>query len=202
MNKLILLILSVFLLSGCQTSSLSINKSQELVLEYDIDKLKLSNKVISSKSLNYKDLFVKQLVLADEKGRVLFYEDAMTELDFEFNYNELRTVLFIFGDLDEYEIVYRRNNLYFLQLLLTDKTRVNLILQASSDQAISYVYGFSNQEFIKLAKEIHIDSDADVKSLKAQGQTLEASQESLAKWNSKMVYFAPLITPLRGMGNL
>lgn len=204
MKKIILVICTVLFLSGCQTSSLGINKSEELVLKYNVDKLKLSSDAKIVKSLNFKDLFVDQYILKDEHGRVLFYEDARTDMNYEFNFKDLHTLLLIFGDINRYEMVYHRNNLTFVQLFLKNNTRVNVILQANSDQIISYVYGFSNHEFIKLAKEINVDSKekVEVKRLKLQSQTLVESQEPLTQWNDKMVFFAPLITPVRGMGRL
>ena len=202
MYKTALIILTIIFFSGCQTSSLEVNKNRELVLKYNVGELKLSNKVTAIKSLNYKDLFVEQYTLKDEYNRVLFYEDAKTALEYEFNFNDLNTLLLIFGDINQYEIVYRRNNLTFVQLVLKDDTRLNVLLQASSSQIISYVYGFSNYEFIKMAKEINTDSKGEVKRVKLQAQTIIDEHYPLTKWNDKMVYFAPLITPIRSMGKL
>ncbi len=202
MNKIILIILTVLFLSGCQISTLEINKSEELVLKYNVSELKFSNDILSVKSLNYKDLFIDQYILKDDNGRVLFYEEARTEVNYEFNFNDLLTILLIFGDLNQYEILYQRNNLTFFQLVLKDKTRVNVMLQANNTQEISYVYGFSNQEFTELAKEINADASGKVTELDFQGRTLKESQKPLTNWNAEMVFFAPLITPLRTAGRL
>ena len=50
----------------------------------------------NEKLLNFKDLFVEQYKLENQKGNVLFYEDARTTLDFEFNFGALYTVMYIF----------------------------------------------------------------------------------------------------------
>ena len=138
--------------------------------------------------------------MENQEGRILFYEEARTELNYEFNFGGLYTVMYIFDDAQKYEEVYRKNNLRMVQIELKDKTRVNVLIQASDTQIISYVYGFSNHEFIKLARELAIDSDTEVKQLTYQGITLTKSQKPVTNWNDKIVYFAPLITPLRMMG--
>ena len=108
--------------------------------------------------------------------------------------------MYVFNDAREYEEVYRKNNLRLVQLKLKDRSYVNILIQASDTQVISYVYGFSNYEFIKLAKELSADSDIEIKRLKYQGLSLTLSQAPVTNWNDKLVYFTPLITPLRMMG--
>jgi len=160
----------------------------------------LSNTVVDTKSLNYKDLFINIYKLKDSNGRVLFYEDAKTELNFEFNFSELYTVMYVFDDAQEYEEVYKRNNLSFVQIKLKDKRYLNVIIQASDTQEYSFVYGFSNEEFLKLAKSVVLKDDKKDLVLKYKGVVFDANAKSLSEWNDKLVYFTPLITPLRVMG--
>ena len=200
MKQTLLFLLITIFFTGCTTSSLGLNKKEELVFNYNTESFLLSNSVVEEKLLNYKDLFVKQYKLKDENGRVLFYEDASTALDFEFNFGGLYTVMYIFDNAKEYEEVYRKNNLTLVQLKLKKTQYVNVLIQASDTQVISYVYGFSNHEFLKLARELAKDSDKEIKQLKYQGDSLSDSQAPLTNWNDKMVYFTPLITPLRVMG--
>ena len=145
-------------------------------------------------------MFVKQYKLKNEDGRVLFYEDARTELNFEFNFSGLYTVMYVFDDAQEYEEVYRKNNLRLVQLKLKDKKSVNVLIQASDTQEISYVYGFSNDEFLKLATKLAENPDKEVKLLEYEGITLNKSQEVITNWNDKLVFFTPLIRPMRMMG--
>jgi len=196
---LLFLFIGIFFI-GCTTSSLKLNKKEELLFTYNAESFLLSNSITESKLLNYKDLFVEQYKLEDESGRVLFYEDARTALNFEFNFGGLYTVMYIFDDAKEYEEVYRKNNLRLVQLKLKNSQYVNVLIQASDTQVISYVYGFSNHEFLKLAKKLVKDSGEEIQQLKYQGVSLSKSQAPLTNWNDKMVYFTPLITPFRVMG--
>jgi len=199
MKKIIFVLLSMLLLGGCTTSSLVLSKKDKLILNYDADSFVVTNKVISKESINFKDLLVMQHKLkAGDKG-VLFYEDIRTSLNFEFNYGGLYTLLYVFNDAQKYEIFYKRNNLKMLQICYDGKNYVNVILQASDTQEYSYVYGFSNEEFIKIYNKIKTDN-TKAPTLKYQGITFENGSKNITNWNDHLVYFVPLITPLRVMG--
>ena len=198
MYKIALLLIAGILFVGCSTSSLNLNK-KELVLNYNSNNFLLSNSIIEDKLLNYKELFVKQYKLEDQSGRILFYEEAKTTLNFEFNFGDLYTVMYIFDDAQAYEEVYRKNNLRLIQLELKNSMYINVLIQASDTQIISYVYGFSNDEFLSLARELLNDSKEKIKPLENLGLVLNKSQEPLTKWNDTMVYFTPLITPFNQM---
>ena len=185
---------------GCTHSSLKLNKKEELFFSYDSKQFLLSNTIVESKLLNYKDLFVKQYTLKDENSRVLFYEEARTDLSFEFNFSDLYTVMYLFNDAQEYEEIYRKNNLFLVQLKLKNKSHVNVLIQGNDRQKISYVYGFSNKEFLQLATKLSESSGENIIQLKHEGTTLEINQNSITNWNDKLVYFTPLITPIRTIG--
>ncbi len=199
MKNIILIILSLFVLVGCSTSSLKLNKSDELVLKYSSENILFTNKVLDSKLLNFKDLFVTMYKLKDEDGRVLFYEDVRTAQEFEFNYGGLYTVMHIFDNRKKYDEVYRRNNLRLVQFKLDSSTYLNVLIQASDTQIYSYVYGFSNEEFLKIAQMVKVKDDDELGELKHEGIVLNDASKPLSNWNDKMVYFTPLITPLRGV---
>lgn len=200
MKFITMMIITLFLFVGCSTSSLVLHDDEKLVLGYDSNSVLLSNNIVESESLNYKDLFIYIYKLKDTNGRVLFYEDAKTELNFEFNFSELYTVMYIFGDAQEYEEVYKRNNLSFVQIKLKDNRYLNVIIQASDTQEYSFVYGFSNEEFLKLAKSVVLKDDKKDLVLKHDGLVFDSNAKPLSEWNDKLVYFTPLITPLRIMG--
>lgn len=199
MKKFILLICSVLFLAGCHTSSLNLDKSNELILGYNNNSYMLSSQVLSSKFLNYKDLFINQYMLKDKNGRVLFFEDLETSVDFEFNYKELYTLLYIF-DTTKYEMFYQDENLTLLQVKLKNKKYVNVILESNDTQEISYVYGFSNEDFRKIALKLQTKKDDKLPELKENIVFLNDTSKPLTKWSSDVVYLTPLITPVRYQG--
>lgn len=199
MKNLILIFLTLIILVGCSTSSLKLNKDKELVLKYNSSDLLLANKIIDSSFLNFKDLFVTIYKLEDENGRVLFYEDARTSLNFEFVERGLYSVMYIFNNIQRYDIVYERSNLKLVQFALKDKRYLNVMIQASDSQMYSYAYGFSNKEFMEIAKKIKTNDSDKIKELKHEGLVFNNTSEAISNWNDRLVFFTPLITPLRSM---
>lgn len=199
MKNLILIFLTLIILVGCSTSSLKLNKDKKLVLKYNSSDLLLANKIIDSSFLNFKDLFVTIYKLEDENGRVLFYEDARTSLNFEFVERGLYSVMYIFNNIQRYDIVYERNNLKLVQFALKDKRYLNIIIQASNSQIYSYAYGFSNKEFMKIAKKIKTNDSNTIEKLKHEGLVFNNTSEAISNWNDELVFFTPLIAPLRTM---
>ncbi len=201
MKKFILIFLSFFILAGCSTSSLQLNKGEELVLNYGSDNVVLTNEIVTKDFLNFKDLFVTIYTIKDNKQRVLFYEEAQTALDFEFNFGGLYTVMYIFDDAKEYHEVYKKNNLRLVQLKLKDSSYLNVMIHAGDIQLYSYVYGFSNKEFMELAQTLVKKDDTKLGTLTHEGIVFDNSSKPLSNWNDTVVFFAPLITPFRTLGS-
>jgi len=197
MKKVLFLIFIGLFLTACQTSSLSIDKSKALNLHYNSEQLVVADKILSNNYINYKDLYVQQYKMQDD-GATLFYEALKTDLSYEFNYTGLYSVMLIFDDAKEYEIIYRRNNLVFLQLKLKSKLIVNIMYQFSDTQILSYTYGFTNAKFKSMIQKIKDTDDAVI--LAYEATTITKATKALTNWNDEMVYFAPLITPLRVKG--
>jgi hypothetical protein len=200
MKNLIFIFLTFFILTGCSTSSLKLNKGKELILNYNSNDLLLTNELVDSDFLNFKDLFVSRYKLQNKKGRVLFYEDAKTSLSFEFTNTGLYTFMYVLNDIQKYELVYKRNNLELVQVLLKNKTYLNVMIQASDSQVYSYVYGFSNKEFNQIAQKIKVNKNDKIQELKHEGVIFESSSKYISNWNDEIVFFTPLITPLRMLG--
>jgi len=201
MKNLIFILLNLFIFAGCATSSLKLNKEKELVLKYNSSDLKLTNKVLESKLLNFKDLFVEVSKLKSDDGRVIFYEQAWTNLSFEFVYGGLYTLMYVFDNRQNYELLYERNNLKLVQLKLKDARYLNVMIQASDAQVLSYAYGFSNYEFTQIANSIKEDGQK-IESLKYEALVFEETSKALSNWNDEVVFFTPLIIPIRSMGGL
>ena len=200
MKNIILILFITILISGCGNSTLKINKKDELLIQNNLNELIVSSKVTKTETLNYKNISVIQNRLQDEYGRVLFYEDVKTASNYKFNFEEQNSVVNIFASMKKHEKVYTKDNLSFIQLVLANDKRINIMLQKNSTQGISFVYGFSNYEFIKLAKKIKADSEGELKRLRYQGYTFTAQDRPLTKWSSDVINTTSLIQPLLGLG--
>jgi len=75
------------------------------------------------------------------------------------------------------------------------------MIQASDTQVISYAYGFSNYEFTQIANSIKEDGQK-IESLKYEALVFEETSKALSNWNDEVVFFTPLIIPIRSMGGL
>lgn len=200
MKIIILSLLTLFAFTGCFTSSLSLSKEKELVLKYDANEMLLSSEVLSSELLNFKDLFVSRYKLKSADGGTLFYELAKTSLAFEFSYSGLYTVMYIFDNSKEYEEVLCKNNLTLVQVKLKDARYLNVLIQASDTQVYSYVYGFSNDEFLSMANSIFKKNELKIEKLKFEGITFAKEQIPITNWSDEVVFFTPLIMPFRAYG--
>lgn len=188
----------MFMFSGCLSSSLKLDKNDNLVLKYNSKNLELANSVKERKSLNFKDLFVTIYKLQNKQGRILFYEEAQTDESFEFNYGGLYTLMYVFDDRLEYEEVYKRNNLRLVQLKLKNSSYLNVMIQDGDTQSYTFSYGFSNKEFLSIAKKIKVKEEEKIKKLKYEAITFSESSKPLSNWNDILIFFTPLIVPFRG----
>jgi len=184
---------------GCSSSSLKMDKRGALLLNYDSKSYLLTHKILEKRLLNFKDLYIEQYKLEGVNDNILFYEDARTALNFEFNFGGLYTVLYIFNDAQKYEELYKRNNLRMLQIKLKNGSYINVIIQASDTQVYSYIYGFSNEEFMQIYNSLKA-KDTKQKNLKFKAITFNKSSKNITNWNDNLVFFTPLITPLKVMG--
>jgi len=201
MKSFVLSLFTIFIFSGCFTSSLSLKNESELVLKYDSNELILSNEVVSSELLNFKDLYVNRYKLQDKNGRTLFYEIAKTDMNFEFNFGGLYTVMYVFDNSQKYESIYEKNNLSFVQIKLKDASYLNVIIQASDSQLYTYIYGFSNAEFLQISNRVIQKESSKIKELKYEAITFSSTDVASTKWSDEIVFFTPLITPYRAFNS-
>ena len=200
MKNIIFTIIIALFFVGCSRSSLTLTSQNELQLNYDDKTFLVSQNIVSDGYLNFKDLIVSQYKVTNDDGSVLFFEDAETDLLYEFNFLELSTVMYIFDDSKKYEKVYVRNNLSLVQIMMKNKSYVNVLIQANSSQIYSYIYGFSNEEFLKIANMIKLE-DTKIEPLKFQGVVFDKSSKPHTNWNDLLVFFTPLITQFKGAGS-
>ncbi|WP_455755693.1 hypothetical protein [Sulfurimonas sp.] len=200
MKKNLLILLLSLLFTACSTSSLKLNNNNELRLNYSDNTYLISKDIKYKKLLNFKDLSIEQYTVSSDNGAVLHYENIYTDTNYEFNFGGLFTVMYAFDDSRKYEIVYIRDNLNFAQIQLKDKNYINAIIQSNNNQEYSFLYGFSNEEFVKIAELIKL-KDTKITKPKYKAITLDSSSKPLTNWNDLLVFFTPLITPLRYLGS-
>jgi len=196
MKSIILISIFTLFFTACSTSSLKLNNSAELNLKYSNDSYLVSTNTKDKKLLNFKDLFIEQYTTTSSDSNVLHYEKIYTDTSYEFNFGGLYTVMYAFDNSRKYEVVYKRNNLNLVQIQLKNKNYINVMIEANETQEYSYIYGFTNEEFIKIAELIKL-KDTKITKPKYKVITLSSSSKPLTNWNDLLIFFTPIITPLR-----
>jgi len=194
MKKYISLFLFVLFISGCSTTSLTLDRG-ELLLQVGDKDIHMRGKSISKEFTNYGKLFLTQEVLELQDHTIVVYEKAVTDSNYELNFPTETTIRLIF-ESNAITPIYREKGLHIYQLRLYSGKILNLLVEQFEDQQISFVYGMSSEYVGKVIKQLELNSsralrgDRVVKLPRGKG----AIQ---THWSMKMISFAPLITPQR-----
>lgn len=191
MKIYVLAVLSVFFLNACTSSSLNISDTNKLLLHQGDKTLQISGKVLSRELEWYPRLNISKSKIQNDKG-ILLHEHVTTELNWEFLHGPIATLQYIFNSYDS-DIIHMSTNLALLQLRVNKTDYVNMLVEISQTQELSYVYGFSNEEFISLAKNIRLDSNHIIPKLKYKGLTFGTDDKPLSTWSVKMLFLEPLL---------
>lgn len=190
MKNIFLLVISLIFLSACSTTSVKIEKSEGLVFHFGDDKSILASHIIETKEKKFTNLDVKQYVIQDDNSRVLFYEDVI--FNRKMKNTLLQTLEYIFAADKAYEI-YSRDNIIMVQLEAGEREHINVIAQSIGSSSLSYVYGISNYEFMKIVEKIKKDPNDKVERLNSQGITLNAFDMGLTRWSKGLLRIHPLV---------
>ena len=187
-KSFLLLALVVFFI-GCSSNSLSLSKDETLSIKVDKTKKVLSSTVLSHKYEFYRSLEINKYVLQDNNS-VLFYESIDIEPDYMLSYTLLNTMKYIF-DTKGFQIVAENKDITLAQLELHNNVFINIIFSFNYAQNFSYAYGFSNHEFMKIAKKIAENEDK-VSRPARQAITLNENDMPLTRWSTQMLILQPL----------
>ncbi|MEA3523170.1 MAG: hypothetical protein U9R50_09340 [Campylobacterota bacterium] len=190
--KLYSLLLSIFLLTGCTTSSLNLGADETLTLKYGKEKLSARGLTLDSKFDQYPELQLRQSVLELDDDTLLVYEEVTVDLLYQFQYSTPQSIKMIF-DAQKSKLIYQRNNLYFFQLLLKNSKYLNVICQQSGLQSLTQLYGFSNKQMEKIIAKI----SGEGKKLELDENIImfeHFKRSYLSTWSAKLIAIDGLIT--------
>jgi len=187
MKKIIFTIFIVSIFTACSVSSLAFNSQKKLLLQHNSNSYLLNTKVQEESFLSYQYIDIQRVSLKNEKNIKLFYENITMDINFEFRYSSLQTLKIIF-DVNRTNLIYKKSNLLLTQFMLKDGSYINLMAETSGTQDMAYAYGFSNEEFKKIAKELGVKDVAfkDVVLLR----------KYISKWNQTKLILEPLVRPI------
>ena len=92
LKESIVFLLLLFFLGGCGTLSNIGLQNGFLYLQVEDVLVELKGTPVAQKRTNFKSLFLEQTVLQTKEGNLLVYENARTDLSYEFEPTMMRTI--------------------------------------------------------------------------------------------------------------
>ena len=198
MKKIIRLAFStivIFMINSCSMSNLNYDNKQ-LTVQVAKEYLQLDGTLLNERRDNFSSLFLRQKVLRLNEGNLVVYEDARTDLAYEFDLPITRSIKIIF-EAKSVIMVYAKSHLYAYQLILKDAKILNIIAQQGDTQQLKFVYGLSTSQLNKMLKQL--DPDARRTHYTQVIKLQDEHHAILSKWDVQKVHFVPLVVPLARM---
>jgi len=198
MKKIIGLVyatIAILMISGCGMSHLSYD-NKLLTVQVEKEYLQMDGTLLSERRDNFSSLFLSQKVLRLSEDNLVVYEDARTDLSYEFEPAITRSIKVIF-EAKNIIMVYAKSHLYAYQLILKDGKILNVIAQQGDTQQLKFVYGLTTAQFNKMLKQL--DTDAVGAHYKQVIRLQDEHHAILSKWDVRKVHFVPLVVPLARM---
>jgi hypothetical protein len=187
---------ATFMFSGCGGSSNLDYNNRQLTIQVAEEYLQLDGTLINEYRDNFSSLYLSQKVLRLREGNIVVYEDARTDLDYEFEPSIMYSIKIIF-EAKSVIMVYGQDHLYAYQLILKDGRILNVIAQQGDTQQLEFIYGFSTAQLNKIIKQLNPNAGAAY--YKQVIQLQNERDAILSKWDVQKVHFVPLVVPLAKM---
>jgi len=187
--------IAVLMVSGCGMSNLSYDNRQ-LTVQVEKVYLQMDGTLLSERRDNFSSLFLSQKVLRLNEGNLVVYEDARTDLSYEFEPPITRSIKIIF-EAKSIIMVYGKSHLYAYQLILKNGKILNVVAQQGDTQQLKFVYGLSTSQLNQMLKQL--DPDAASAYYKQVIRLQDEGHAILSKWDVQKVHFVPLVVPLARM---
>ncbi len=192
-TKLLFATTAILMLSSCGMSNLSYDNKQ-LTIQVEKEYLQMNGTLLNERRDNFSSLFLSQKILRLDEGNLVVYEDARTDLNYQFDPTTTRSIEVIF-EAREVIRVYGKSLLFAYQLILKDGRILNVIAQQDDDQYLRILYGMSTAQLNKMLKQV--DPDAREAYYKQVIIIQDEQHAIFSKWDVKKIHFYPLVVPLR-----
>jgi len=196
--KQILFTTVILFISGCATSNISY-KNEQLSLQVNKSHLQVHGIKVDQNTKNFSTLFLSQNLLRLDDGSMIVYEDARTDMQYQFDPTAPRSIGIIF-DAKRVVKVYYNALIYAFQVVLKDNRVLNVLATQNLDQRLQIIYGMSTEKLNSMLK--NLDPDAQPVSYKNVINLSNESTPFISRWTTWKVHFVPLVVPLRRMGRL
>ena len=129
----------------------------------------------------------------------LFFEKVEVDIDYELRYGPVTNIKKIF-DGTRANILYKDSEISYLQLKISKTSHLNMIIESIYFDEISYIYGFSDNDFLNIVK--NFDEQVSQRSLMTETDALELDKDEkhLSKWSVNNLLLEPLIKRVDRIG--
>lgn len=189
--------IALLFLTACGPTSNLNYRNGQLSIQLSDQNLKLQGKQLKQNRENFSILFLTQSLLRLDDGSMVMYEDARTDLQYQFDPPATTSISVIF-DAKSVIRVYSNDFLYAYQIVLPNNRMLNLLVSQSYDQELQMVYGMSTKKLNSMLKKL----DENAQPAHYQN-VIDLSQESnplMSRWTTTKINFYPLVIPLRRFG--
>jgi hypothetical protein len=186
---------AILMLNGCGSSNLTYNH-QQLHFQIDDSFIQIEGKQLKRTYDSYGSLSIEQKVLQLMEGNIVVYENARTDLEYEFEKGISENIKVVFDARRTY-IIYAKNHFYIYQLLLKNGQILNVIAQQDDSQQLRILYGMSSKQLNRVIKAL--DPHAKVAYYRKVITISKPENALKSKWNVHKVHFYPLVSPLPKM---
>ena len=195
-TKLLVSLVLILLISGCATSNISY-KNEQLTLQINDSHLQIQGTQLKQHRENFSTLFLTQKLLRLDDGNMVMYEEAQTDMQYQFDLPTTRSIGIIF-DAKRVVKVYYNALIYAFQVVLKDNRVLNVLATQGYDQELKMVYGMSTEKLNNMLK--NLDPDALPVDYKNVINLRNEPTPFMSQWTTWKVHFVPLVVPLRRIG--
>ena len=187
----------LLLLTACGSTSSLTYKNEQLSIQRSDQNLQLHGKQVKQNRENFSTLFLTQSLLRLDDGSMVMYEDARTDLQYQFDPPTTRLISVVF-DAKSVSRVYTNAFLYAYQLILQDNRVLNVLVSQGYDQEMQMVYGMSTKKLDSMLRKL--DDNAQPAYYKNAIDLSRESKPTFSNWTTRKVHLYPLVIPLRRLG--
>lgn len=198
MLKLIFVLFSILLFTGCATSELSY-ENDNINLRIENNSLQVHGVTLEEKHDNFSTLFLTQKLLRLDDGSLVVYEEADTDMQYRFDPTTPRSIDIIF-DAKKVIRVHYNTFVYAFQVILKDNRVLNVLVAQGYDQELQMVYGMSTDKLNSMLRKL--GQDAKPAYYKNVINLSHEPTPFISKWDTQKVHIAPLVVPIRRIGRL
>ncbi len=189
-KSLLFSLTALALLGGCGGFTNLTYDNNQLSLQINEKHLDVHGDTLVHHKDNFGNLYLLQDTIKLKDGSIVVYEKAQTDTDYELNFSAGKSAEIVFESRNIKQI-YFDQGFFLYQIQLRDGRILNLAVEQFADQSISFVYGMSTAQMRKMLKQLGATSS---QPLVENVITLPQGKEAIkSRWNSKKIYFAPLI---------